>query len=233
MRERLQERIARKEGRLDEYLETNHNKKVNSLKGKILGVHETPQQQKIGGEWQLKDLHGKKFGTDDLESHYYLLYFGSSLCPDVCPLTLMKMQKAQRILNRSNEGKQYIKVQTVFVTTNPEYDTPQRLVKYREQMFDDKLLIARADTNTQSSFLQMLKKFRVPVGLNEQETKEFEEYFDDKRKKKKSFSGRLFSKTQDPGAYLNDHSKVMYLMAPDNNFLAFYNLDLSEVELAS
>ena len=42
MRDRLQERIARKKGRLDEYLEMKHNKQVNSLKGKILGVHETP-----------------------------------------------------------------------------------------------------------------------------------------------------------------------------------------------
>lgn len=157
MKDRLQQRIARKEGRLDEYLELKHKKQVNSLRGKIFGVQETPKEQKIGGDWELKDLKGKNFGTDDLESHYYLLYFGSSLCPDVCPLTLMKMQKAQRILNRSNEGKQYIKVQTVFVTTNPEYDTPQRLVKYREQMFDEKLLVARAESNTQQSFLLMLK----------------------------------------------------------------------------
>jgi hypothetical protein len=39
----------------------------------------------------------------------------------------------------------------------------------------------------------MLKKFRVPVGLSEQETKEFEEYFDDKGKKK-GFFRRFFSK---------------------------------------
>lgn len=84
---------------MDEYLDIKHKKQVNSLRGRVFGVHETPQERKIGGEWQLKDLQGKKFGSYDLESHYYLLYFGSSLCPDVCPLTLMKMQKAQRILN--------------------------------------------------------------------------------------------------------------------------------------
>lgn len=32
---------------------------------------------------------------------------------------------------------------------------------------------------------------------------------------------------------LNDHSKVFYLMAPDNKFLAFYNIDVDENELAS
>ena len=173
MKNRLEMRIARKEGRLDEYLEQKHRSELKSLKGKIFGVQETPKEQKIGGEWELKDLQGKTFGSEDLENYYYLLYFGSSLCPDVCPLTLMKMQKAQRILSRSNEGKQYIKVQTLFVTTNPNYDTPQRLIKYREEMFDEKLLIARADSNTSQPLLQMLKKFRVPVGLSEQESKEF------------------------------------------------------------
>ena len=33
--------------------------------------------------------------------------------------------------------------------------------------------------------------------------------------------------------FLNDHSRTMYLMAPDNKFLAFYPLDLSERELAT
>jgi hypothetical protein len=40
----------------------------------------------------------------------------------------------------------------------------------------------------------MLKKFRVPVGLSEQEKKEFEEYFDDKRGKNKGFFSRFFFK---------------------------------------
>ena len=44
MKDRLQQRIARKEGRLEEYLEQKHKKQVNSLRGKIFGVHETPQE---------------------------------------------------------------------------------------------------------------------------------------------------------------------------------------------
>jgi protein SCO1/2 len=77
----------------------------------------------IGGSWQLRDINGRKFGSSSLEGHYYLLFFGTTLCPDVCPLTLMKMVKAQRSLNRSSEGKQFIQFQTVFVTVNPEADS--------------------------------------------------------------------------------------------------------------
>lgn len=44
----------------------------------------------------------------------------------------------------------------------------------------------------------------------------------------------MFRRTKDNSddGFLNDHSKCMYLMAPDNQFLAFYSLDLTENELA-
>lgn len=82
---------------------------------------------KIGGPWMLKDCNGRDFGSVNLSGHYYLLYFGFSLCPDVCPLSLMKMNKAIRKIKQSSEGKQYYQLKGVFVTVNPEYDTPQRL----------------------------------------------------------------------------------------------------------
>lgn len=52
----------------------------------------------MGGDWVLKDLKGRNFGSKNLEGNYYLLYFGFSLCPDVCPISLMKMSKAIRKL---------------------------------------------------------------------------------------------------------------------------------------
>ena len=64
----------------------------------------------------------------------------------------------------------------------------------------------RSDSNLAPHFLAMLKGFKVPVGLNEEETKQFEEYFS----KNKSW---FRSKQED---IYNDHSKVIYLMSPDN-----------------
>ena len=81
----------------------------------------------VGGPWLLKDLKGKDFGSSSLQGNYYLLYFGFSLCPDICPISLMKMTKAIWKIKNSKEGKQYYKVKGVFVTVNPEYDTPQKL----------------------------------------------------------------------------------------------------------
>jgi len=47
-----------------------------------------------GGEWMLRDLKGRKFGSNNLRGHYYLLFFGHTGSPDVTPLTVMKMTKA-------------------------------------------------------------------------------------------------------------------------------------------
>jgi len=59
----------------------------------------------IGGEWSLIDLDNRDFGSKTLRGHYYLLFFGSSLCPDTCPFTLMKILKAQRQIERQSEGQ--------------------------------------------------------------------------------------------------------------------------------
>lgn len=64
--------------------------------------------QKMGGHWMLKDLYGQPFGSKNLQGSYYLLFFGTSLCPDICPLTLNNIMKAKRRLARSSEGKSYI-----------------------------------------------------------------------------------------------------------------------------
>ena len=47
----------------------------------------------IGGEWTLKDTKGKEFGSRDLEGTYYLIYFGFTNCPDICPNSLIKLTK--------------------------------------------------------------------------------------------------------------------------------------------
>jgi len=94
-------------------------------------------------------LDGRPFGSKDLKGHYYLLFFGSTLCPDVCPFTLRKLMKAIHILKGTSEGKQYIKPVPVFVSVNPEYDTVERLTKYRDDLFGKELLVLR-ETETKA-----------------------------------------------------------------------------------
>jgi protein SCO1/2 len=77
------------------------NKKMNEVvkkkKDRLAGLEEEMTEKDkinaVGGHWVLKDLKGRDFGSGNLQGSYYLLYFGFSLCPDICPLSLMKMNK--------------------------------------------------------------------------------------------------------------------------------------------
>jgi cytochrome oxidase Cu insertion factor (SCO1/SenC/PrrC family) len=86
----------------------------------------------------------------------------------------------------------------------------------------------------------MFRAFKVPVGVNEEEAAKLKYYFAEQKikEKKRWFHSLAFwrkEKNLDDAAdgYLNDHSRALYLMAPDNKFLAFYSLDLDEKELAT
>jgi protein SCO1/2 len=48
----------------------------------------------IGGPWMLYNTKGEPVTHKDFEGKYYLIYFGFTFCPDVCPVSLMKMSKA-------------------------------------------------------------------------------------------------------------------------------------------
>ena len=84
------------------------------------GIEGGIQNTSLGGHWQLKTLDGQPFSSHDLAGRYYLLFFGSTLCPDVTPFTLRTLMKAINVLKNTSEGKQYIKPVPVFVTVNPE-----------------------------------------------------------------------------------------------------------------
>lgn len=103
-----------------------------------------------------------------MHGNYYLLYFGFSLCPDICPLSLMKLTKVVRRVLQTKEGRQYYKLKSVFVTVNPQMDTPEKLREFCS-MFDDNLIPLRETSNSSENLQNMLRVFKVPVGLNEDE----------------------------------------------------------------
>jgi cytochrome oxidase Cu insertion factor (SCO1/SenC/PrrC family) len=88
----------------------------------------------------------------------------------------------------------------------------------------------RDESATSTGLKSMLKMYKVPVGLTDKEAEEIKSYF--MTASKPGLFKRWFGRKQDAAdGYLNDHSRAMYLMAPDNKFVAFYTLNLSEDEL--
>lgn len=82
-----------------------------------------------------------------MQGSYYLLYFGFSLCPDVCPISLMKLSNAVRLLKNSKEGKQFFKIRPVFVSVNPEIDTPDKLKEFLQIYNDPSLLCLTGESS--------------------------------------------------------------------------------------
>ena len=100
-----------------------------------------------GGDWSLYDLNGYNFTHRDMKGHYYLLFFGHTLCPEATPLTVLKMTKAIKEMQKRKES-QYIQCRCVFVSVKPDSDQPHHLKEFKN-MFDpaSKLVVLRGKSN--------------------------------------------------------------------------------------
>jgi protein SCO1 len=73
----------------------------------------------------LPDVEGKTRTLDEFKGKVVVVFFGFAQCPDVCPTTLAEIAEV-----RSKLGAAGAKVQPVFVTVDPERDTPVVLREY-------------------------------------------------------------------------------------------------------
>ena len=84
---------------------------------------------RIGGPFTLIDQNGRQVSDRDFQGKYRIVYFGFASCPDVCPTDLAQIGQALRMLEKS-EPALAAKVQPIFITVDPERDTPARLKEY-------------------------------------------------------------------------------------------------------
>jgi len=74
---------------------------------------------------ELVDHHGKPRRLEDWRGKAVVLFFGFTHCPDVCPTALATIARARALL-----GEEADQVQGLFVTVDPQRDTPGLLAKY-------------------------------------------------------------------------------------------------------
>jgi protein SCO1/2 len=79
----------------------------------------------VGGPFALVNQDGKTVTDADFRGKPLLVFFGFTHCPDICPTTLFEVSE---IFNRL--GKDAEKVSAIFVTVDPERDTPEKLKLY-------------------------------------------------------------------------------------------------------
>jgi len=94
--------------------------------------HVTAQSQQVagkaavGGPFELVDYDGKPFSDKDLRGEFALLYFGFTFCPDICPDELEKVSEAIDLV----EKKVGVQIVPVFISVDPERDTPAKIKSY-------------------------------------------------------------------------------------------------------
>jgi protein SCO1/2 len=105
-----------------------------------------------GRALELTDASGKPRRLEDFRGKAVVLFFGFTHCPDICPTTLADVAGAVKALGPDAE-----RVQVLFVTVDPERDTPQDLAKY-VGAFDPRFLALRGDLEATR---RVAKEFKI------------------------------------------------------------------------
>lgn len=109
------------------------------------------------------DESGQEFRFEDFKGKISLVFFGFTLCPDVCPTTLAQLSRLKTELTEE-ESEQ---VQVYFITVDPERDTPLRLKEYLNY-FDPSFKGLIANTEQLAVIAKSFNIFynKVPLEMN-------------------------------------------------------------------
>ncbi len=93
----------------------------------------------IGGPFNLIDQNGEPITDADIKGRPFLVFFGYTHCPDICPTTLFDVSEVMHAL-----GKDADRTGALFITVDPERDTPAVMKNYLSS-FDPHLRGATGD----------------------------------------------------------------------------------------
>lgn len=130
--------------------------------------------------FELQGLQGT-MRLEDLQGKVGIIYFGYTHCPDVCPTTLVNIAAALKKLDK----KELEKVRALFITTDPERDTAQRMDKFA-RYFDPHIV---GLSGSKTAIRKAAKAFLAGYAREE--------------------------KADAPGEYTMTHSSYIYILRPD------------------
>jgi protein SCO1/2 len=114
----------------------------------------------VGGSFVMSDLEDRTVTDRDLLGRPTAIFFGFTFCPDVCPTTMLSLTSAMKKM-----GPVADKLNVVFVSVDPERDTPEALKQYLA-FFDPRI---RALTGTPRQVANMASAYRAYVRRSETE----------------------------------------------------------------
>ena len=145
---------------------------------------------KMLNDFNFIDQDNNPFTKSDLEGHWSLIFIGYTQCPDICPTTMSVLQQVTQSLRQQNEEPPA----TIFISVDPERDTPQLLGQY-VGYFDEQNIGITGEKNE-------LKRFAKDLAL----------FFE----KAAGTSGDINSDD-----YLVDHSSSILLLNPEGKLQAY------------
>ncbi len=170
-----------------------------------------PGQVPIGGQFTLVDHAGRTVTESDFGGRYLLVFFGFSNCPDVCPTTLADIARALDLLGADADA-----VQPLFVSLDPERDTPERLAEY-VKAFHPKII---GLTGAPEQIAAVAKEYRAFY-----EKVSAASYYG-------SESGGAEGKRELGDDYLISHQGNTYLMSPASEYLTHFTYGMEPEEMA-
>lgn len=138
----------------------------------------------IGGPFTLVDQHGKTVTDRDFRGRHMLVFFGFTHCPDICPAELQVISASLDDL-----GPEAEKVVPIFITLDPERDTPEIMADYVKN-FGSRFV---GLTGSPEAIAEAAKAYRVTY--------------------------QKFQDESMGDNYSVDHSALAYLMGPDGEFI--------------
>lgn len=116
----------------------------------------------MGGAFVLTDPQGRTVRDTDFAGRYRLVYFGYTYCPDVCPVDMQRLAAAYRLLEKQ-DGARAVRLQPIFITVDPERDTPQVVGQF-VAAFHPKFI---GLTGSAADIAAVAKRYRVYYGKDE------------------------------------------------------------------
>jgi len=109
-------------------------------------------QAQMGRSFDLVDAQGQPRSLADFNGRVLVMFFGFLQCPDVCPAALARAAQVKKLLGDAAQ-----RVQVVFVTIDPERDTPELLAAYTRAFDPDFIGL----TGTAEQIAATAKEFKV------------------------------------------------------------------------
>lgn len=115
----------------------------------------------IGGPFELTAHDGRTFSDRDVSGTPFLVFFGFTHCPEICPTALFEISEALRAT-----GDRGSKLRALFITVDPERDTPEVMKSYLSS-FDERIVGLSGSPETIKAVTRAYRAYAARVPLKD------------------------------------------------------------------